>query len=57
MEEEIIYYHSISEDVRKYLRQTGITKGLISLLAMLYSAAEDISKEEANKPTNEKEKK
>jgi len=41
-----IYYHKLGEDVRKYLRQIGTVKGLISLLAMLYSAAEDISSEE-----------
>ncbi len=43
---EWIYYHKLDEDVRKYLRQIGTVKGLISLLAMLYSAAEDISSEE-----------
>ena len=43
---EWIYYHELREDIIKYLREQGIIKGLISLLAMLYSAAEDISSEE-----------
>lgn len=49
MEEEIIYYHYLGENIRKYLRQTGMVKGLINLLAMFYSAAEDISSEEKEK--------
>ncbi len=43
---EWIYYHYLSEDIRKYLRQVGMVKGLIDLLALFYAAAEDISSEE-----------
>ena len=46
MENKEIYYHYLREDVRKYLEQEGALKGLIKLLALLYSAAEDISSEE-----------
>ena len=53
---EWICYYDLGEDIRKYLRQTGVVKGLINLLAMLYSAAENIAKEEREKLINEKEK-
>ena len=49
MEDKEIYYHYLREDILKYLRQVGLIKGLINLLALLYSAAEDISKEEKEK--------